>query len=443
MLELVTAGKLTRLLINVPPGMMKSLILNVFWPAWEWGPKGLQHLRYIGVSHSDDVSSRDCRKMRTLVKSDWYQARWPINLRKDTETYFENDQGGFREASPASTVTGKRGDRVLIDDPISTSDANSETIITKREIWFRETIRNRVNDPDKSAIIVIMQRLHERDTSGVILDGGFGYTHLRLPMEFEANDRCVVTIDGQEVFRDPRKYDGELVFPERFSREAVETEKPLLGEYGVAGQFQQRPVPRGGAIFKKVWFARRWKELPELRFRLITGDTASKTKEENDYSVFECWGFGKNDSCAYLIDLIRGKWESPELLKQARLFWKKQHAEKRLIYGTLRHFLIEDKSSGTGLIQQLRRGDPMRGEPSLPVQPIERVNGKDKRARALDVAPYCEAGLVILPEDAAWLPEFERELFAFPRSAHDDQVDPFCDAVDKLCAGPVRIQDHL
>ena len=443
MLELVTAGEILRLLVNVPPGMMKSLILNVFWPAWEWGPKDLAHLRYIGVSHNDTNSTRDNRKMRSLIQSEWYQRRWPIALTKAAEDYFENDKLGFRQAAPAASVTGLRGDRVLIDDPINSEDVNRDGVMQARENWFRETIRNRLNDPEKSAIVVIMQRLHARDTSGIIIDDKFGFKHLCLPMEFESGRRCVVTVDGDEVFRDPRKNDGDLLFPDRFTRQYVDDEKVRLGEFGFAGQMQQRPVPRGGATFRRSYFGQRWHELPEMKFRRIYVDTAQKIKQQNDFTVFECWGVGKPDGRAYLCDLLRGKWESPELLKVARLFWRKHQDLNRLVYGALREMKIEDKSSGTGLIQQLRRGDPQRGEPPIPVKEIPRTAGHDKVSRALDVAPYCEAGLVVLPAEAPWLAEFELELFSFPKAAHDDQIDPFCDAIADLCGGPARIMDNL
>lgn len=443
-LEAVTDGRIKRLLINVPPGMMKSLIVNVFWPAWEWGPRGMGHIRYIGVSFAlDGLSDRDSRKMRKLITSDWYQNRWPIGLTKNTETEFETEAMGFRLASPADSSTGKRGDRLLIDDPINPEWANRENYIADRERWFRETIRSRINDPETSAIVIIMQRLHQKDTSGIILEEGFDYVHLCLPMEFESNRRCEIHLDGDLFFSDPRKYDGQLVFPERFTREYVEEEKKLLGEYGIAGQFQQRPAPRGGGIFKRSYFIARWEELPSMRYRIIFVDTASKTKEQNDFSVFEEWGLGKFDNKAYLCDLMRGKWEAPELLKAARVFWKKCHSRNRLVYGVLRNMRIEDKSSGIGLLQQLRRGDAATGATPIPVKEIPRNAGLDKIARARDIAPYCEAGLVLLPKDEPWLPELERELFTFPKAGHDDQVDPFCDAVAEFFGGPRRTMDGV
>lgn len=439
-LEAISRGQINRLVINVPPGMMKSLITSVFWPAWEWGPLNRAGLRYVGVSHSDSVANRDNLKMRRLVESEWYRQRWPhVALVKRAEDRFDNTAQGFRVAVPAGSVTGERGNRLIIDDPIAADAANSDAALGKVERWFREAARSRLNDPDgdTDAIVVIMQRLHERDLSGVILDGGFDYVHLCLPMEFESERRCETLIG----FADPRTEDGALLFPERFSREWLEREKPLLGEYGVAGQLQQNPTPRGGAIFKEPWFIPYGAEvaaflpytgLPQLRYRMIFADTAQKPGEENDYSVFQCWGAG-SDGCAYLIDQIRGKWEAPELRKRARAFWRLHKERTGPNIGHLRGMRVEDKVSGTGLIQDLRSGDPKAGEPAIPVTGIPRPANKNKITRAYDCQLSFESGLVRVPAKAPWYPQWKAEMKTFPKAAHDDQVDVTMDAVTEIC----------
>ncbi|MFD2439754.1 phage terminase large subunit [Paracoccus kondratievae] len=177
--------------------------------------------------------------------------------------------------------------------------------------------------------------------------------------------------------------------------------------------------PRGGGILKDEWW-RYWTALPEIEWRAIYADTAQKAKESSDYSVFQCWGRSKAGQ-AVLLDQIRGKWEAPELLAQARAFWAKHKAVQGL--GSLRAFKIEDKSSGTGLIQQFKR------EGGVPVIGIPRVAGQDKVTRAMDAAPSIEAGQVLLPQSASWLSDFLAEASAFPNGAHDDQLDPSFDAV--------------
>lgn len=410
-LEAVTFGDVLRLLMNVPPGTMKSLLTGVIWPAWEWGPAGMPHLRHLGTAHKQDLAVRDAMKCRRLIQSNWYQERWPIALVSDqnAKTKFENDQTGFMEAMAFTSMTGARGDRVRLDDPLSADDANSGAALLAAELTFTEALPTRVNS-DKSAIVVIMQRLHERDTSGIILERDLGYVHLCLPMRFEPSRRCITPI-----FSDPRTIEGELLFPDRFPEAQVLDLEKTMGSYASAGQLQQRPTPRGGGIIKTAWFGA-YRDVPPLEWRIIYVDTAQKTGQENDYSVLECWGRTLSGQ-AVLLDLIRGKWEAPDLLMKARAFWL-HHLQDTS--SPLRAMKVEDKVSGTGLIQTLRR----EGVPVLPIQ-----RNRDKISRAHDAAPFIESGNVLLPEFAGWLESFRSEVGAFPNGAHDDQIDPMFDAV--------------
>ncbi|PSJ60758.1 phage terminase large subunit [Pseudaminobacter soli (ex Li et al. 2025)] len=250
-LEAITEGRINRLLINVPPGTMKSLIVSVFWPAWEWGPRGLSWMRYLTTSYSENYVKRDSRRMRDLVSSEWYRSLWPeVALVRSGEASFANSATGFREGVPFASLTGGRGHRVLIDDPHSTETAESPAERQRTTRIFRESVPSRLVDPKTSAIVVIMQRLHEDDVSGQCIKLGLGYEHLMLPMEFEPERRCRTVIG----FTDPRTYETELLFPERFPREVVDRDKKPMGSYAVAGQFQQRPVPREGGLFKREWF---------------------------------------------------------------------------------------------------------------------------------------------------------------------------------------------
>jgi predicted phage terminase large subunit-like protein len=250
-LEAVTDRRLNRLLINVPPGSSKSLIVSVMWQAWEWGPKGLRSLRYLTTSFNDGPVKRDTRKCRDLILSDWYRALWPeISLPRAGETSFANNFTGSREGVAFGSLTSQRGDRLIIDDPHSTETAESvaERQATTRR--FREGALNRLNDQERSAIVVVMQRLHAEDVSGVIKKLGMDFVHLCLPMEFEPERACS-TIIG---FSDPRKFDGDLLDPVRFPRASVESLQKGMGSYAYAGQYQQRPTPREGGMFKRAWF---------------------------------------------------------------------------------------------------------------------------------------------------------------------------------------------
>jgi len=413
-LEAVASGQITRLLINVPPGTSKSTITGVMYPAWLWGPGKQPGHRYIGAAHEQGLAVRDNRLMRELVMSEWYQRLWPIKLQGDQneKLYFENERRGFRQACAVASMTGRRGHSIVWDDPLSPEKAHSETARQTAIRILSETVPTRLNDPAKSAIIVIMQRLHEADPSGHILANDLDYDHLLIPMEFEPARRVYTSIG----WTDPRTEDGELLDPVRFPREVIDRDKRDMGSYAWAGQMQQRPSPAGGGIFRDDWW-QYWTTEPQIDYRIIFADTAQKAKETSDYSVLQCWGYTPTKR-AVLLDQTRGKWEAPELLVHARAFWHKHASVKGM--GKVRSMKVEDKVSGTGLIQTLKRE-------GIPVLPIQRQT--DKVTRAMDAAPYIESGNVILPRDAEWLSGFLAEFSAFPNGAHDDQVDPACDAI--------------
>ena len=408
-----------RLLINVPPGASKSTLVGIMYSAWLWGPFGQPWHRYIGVAHEQGLAVRDNRLTRELVRSEWYQRLWPIAFKGDQneKLYFENEHRGFRQANSMAGITGRRGHTIGIDDPHTPEKAHSETERATALRIMAETIPLRLNDPATSSIIVVMQRLHEKDVSGFVLAEDLGYEHLCIPMEFEPGRNAPTCIG----WIDPRTVAGELMFPARFPAEVIERDKRALGAYAWAGQMQQRPAPLGGGLFKDSW----WQLVdlaPACEWRAIYGDTAQKTGQQNDYSVFQCWGKTRNGQ-AIKLDQIRGKWEAPELLTQARAFWNKH---KALDNGPLRSMKIEDKVSGTGLIQTLKR----EGVPVLPIQ-----RDRDKVTRAYDAAPLIESGNVLLLKNDPALSEFLSEASAFPNGAHDDQIDPMMDAVMDMLQG--------
>lgn len=418
--EALASGQLNRLLINVPPGTSKSTITGIMYPAWLWGPKGQPNHCYIGAAHEQGLAVRDARMMRELVTSEWYQALWPIALAGDQneKLYFENDRRGFRQACAVASMTGRRGHTIAWDDPLSPEKAHSDLHRETALRVFSETLPTRLKDPKTSAIVVVMQRLHEKDPSGHIISSDLGYEHLCLPMEYEPSRKCTTSIGWE----DPRTEPGEPLFPERFPRDVVDRDKAAMGSYAAAGQLQQRPAPIGGGIFKDEWW-QYYVVPPKTQYRLIYADTAQKTKEHNDYSVFQCWGKTKQGQMV-LLDMIRGKWEAPELIAQARAFYNKQKSVEGM--GVVRSLKIEDKVSGTGLIQTLRReGVPVVGIP----------RSTDKITRAMDAAPLVQSGNVWLPQNAPWLSDLLAETSAFPNATHDDTVDPLIDAVVENLGG--------
>ena len=418
-LEAITDGDISRLLINIPPGTMKSTLCSVFWPAWEWGPKERPYTRVIGASHEQGLAVRDTRKMRNLIMSDWYQERWPLTLTSDQnqKTYYENESTGFRQAWAVASMTGKRGDRVIWDDPHSVeaalSDAHRETALRV----FQDTLPTRLNNPDKSAIVIVIQRLHESDVSGHILEHDLGYEHLCLPMEYEPERHCTTSIG----FSDPRKEEGELLFPERFSRDTVDRDKKVMGTFAVAGQFQQRPAPRGGGFFD-------WQKLqivdalPKTIKRYVRYWDKAGTDGGGAYTAGVLMGVDV-DGTVYVIDVVRGQWAAPMRERTIR-----QTAETD---GKKVHVWIEQEPGSGG---KESAESTIKNLIGFRIK-AERATG-DKAVRAEPYSVQVEAGNVKLLK-GEWNKAFIDEHKTFPVGKYKDQIDGASGAFNKLAtAGP-------
>lgn len=461
-LEAVTAGEISRLLINIPPGMMKSLQVGVFWPCWEWGAKGLPSTRYVCASHAQKLAIRDNLRARRLLASDWYQARWgdTVQLTNDQneKIKFENSATGFREAVAAGSITGARGDRVIIDDPLSVEDARSEVVRESVAEWFLEAVPTRLNNPDSSAIVVVMQRLHEDDVSGIILSKDLGYEHLMLPMEYEPQRRCVTSIG----FEDPRTEEGELLFPERFPARVVERDKAVMGKYATAGQFQQSPMPKGGGIIKADdW--RQWDEpsYPPFDYIVASLDSAYTEKQENDYSALTIWGIwneqaGRRIAGSQLptivqdnagatrimlmyawqkrlelhgryVDRIAGEtdkdWAERQKLEWGLVEWVADSSQRYKVD----KLLIEAKASGLSVAQEIRRLIPNRQFGVETINP----GAHDKVARAWAVQHMFAEGMIYAPE-RQWAETVIQQCASFPKGKHDDLVDSTTQALRHL-----------
>lgn len=431
-LEAVTAGKLNRLLINVPPGLMKSLLTGVFWPAWEWGPLNQPYRRVIGAAHNMNLATRDAVKMRRLVTSDWYQARWghQFTLVKEMETKFETEKTGFRAAFPATSITGERGDRLIFDDPHSVDGAKSDAERTNVTETFRESLQTRLNNPDTSAIVVIMQRLHQEDVSGVILADFPEFEHLMLPMEFEPARRCRTRIG----FQDPRTHEDELLFPARFSAETVKQLKKGLGVYATAGQLQQRPEPRGGGILKRTswmtWDADAAEALgvkagrfPKFDFIVASADTAFTEKQENDPSALTIWGVFRDARAMPQCMLIYSWSEHKEFNDLVTKF------EELCIKYRVDELWIEAKASGISVAQEIRRR--MAGRDFRWSTILLNPGNLDKVARAYAVQGMLDDGMIWAPA-TRWADVAINQCAVFPKGSHDDIVDTVTQALNRL-----------
>ena len=407
-LEKVVIGKTKRLIINIPPRSGKTEMAVINFIAWCMG--NFPDSEFIHATYSARLAANNTWAARAAVETELHQeifGKMPFRSDSNAKDEWRTAAGGCVYATGSNgTITGYGagkmrdtfGGAIIIDDPHKAGEALSDTMRNNVLEWFQVTMESRKNTQE-TPIIVIMQRLHEEDLSGWLLAGGNGekWAHICIP----------AMNDSEESF-----------WPQQFPLDMLKRLE-AKSSYVYAGQYMQRPSPKGGGFFKDAWW-QYYSVEPKFQYRAIFADTAQKTKEQNDYSVFQCWGFA--DGRGYLIDQLRGKWEAPELLTMARAFWNKHKATNN---GTLRSFNIEDKSSGTGLIQTLKKGG--NGSPAIPVKPIER--DKDKITRAMDAAPTIEAGLIHLPREAAFLSEFLAETSVFPNGAHDDQCDPMMDAV--------------
>lgn len=441
--EDVFDGKITRGIINIPPGFSKTMLITIMLVA-----RGLARYpdaRFIHASFSDMLVQDNSTFIRDVIRSPEYQALWPREIRMDVNKkgLWRTTQEGGLLAKPANgPITGFRAGRLdkgrftgalIIDDPLKPDDAFSKTYREQVNRNFNTTLRNRLMHPGVP-IIVIMQRLHEDDLCGFLLKGGSGdyWQHLLLPVTIDST----VPYPAQYTHGIPYDHglpDG-LLWPAKVDE--TELAKLRAAEYVFQSQYMQNPMAVGGSVFKREDL-RYWRveaDIPNIVQRLIFGDTAQKTDEQHDYSVFQCWGKGV-DGKAYLLDQLRGKWRAPELQANAEMFWAK-HRDPKVWpanrWGALRAMKIEDKVSGTTLLQSLR---------GIPVEAIER--SKDKYTRALDAAPAFASGLVILPANVPWLLEYESELLGFPGANHDDQVDPTMDAIADMIGTGMDILELL
>jgi predicted phage terminase large subunit-like protein len=432
-LEAVSYGHIRNLLINVPPRHMKSLLVSVLWPAWEWTRSPAR--RWLFSSYAATLSIRDSVKCRRLLESPWYKARWGhvfmLTGDQNAKMRFDNNRSGYRlSTSVGGAVTGEGGDRIVCDDPHNVADVTSDAIRKSALDGWDIAMSTRVNDPKTSAMVIVMQRCHQRDLSGHLLEKG-NFEHLCLPAEYEGPGR--VTSIG---FSDPRTEQGELLWGERFGPQEIEDLKISLGSYGAAGQLQQRPSPAGGGIIKRHWFRYfqpRGMNLPPVEVRLPDGtlmsipaleaphhveeqiqswDCAFKDLDTSDYVVGQMWA--RLGAHFLLGDQFRARTDCPGTVKAVR--------EMTARWPGTMAVLIEDKANGSAVIQMLAYEIPG----LLPINP---QGGKVARAHA--VSPLIEAGNVYLPHPdwQPWVHDFIEECVQFPNGAHDDQVDAMTQAL--------------
>jgi predicted phage terminase large subunit-like protein len=451
-------GEITRLVINLPPRMLKSTIVSVAWPAWLLGQNPRQRLMV--ASYAQTLATKHSTDCRLVMQSDWYRRIFPNTRLSDEQNEkdrFATTQRGQRLAvSVGGAAVGEGGNILIVDDPLNPLQSTHGNQRDAANAWFDHTFASRLDDKKTGCIIVVMQRLHRQDLSGYLLEKG-GWEHLCLP----AIAPTSTTIERGN-FRYTRS-EGEAFHAGREDIALLKRTQQEMGSANFAAQYQQAPQKISGAVVKPVWFARF--EMGELRDGSATGkpsplqgglgggrgadgelanapppslprkggatervlrscdhriiqswDTAMKTGQGRDASA--CATFLERDGVHYLIDMLAAQMEYPEL-KRAVVAQAERFAPEVI--------LIEDKASGQSLLQDLRV------ETNLPL--LAQIPDADKLSRLLRVTPMMEAGKVALPKFAPWLAALEEELFGFPDARHDDQVDAISQYLNWLRKG--------
>lgn len=449
-LQALTEDEFERLIINIPPGHSKSMLVSVMWPAWRWIKQ--PWWRAIFAANEQTLVNRDMVKRRNLMSSDWYKnwfrdptgpfevPGWNFADDQNTKTYYKNDKLGEFTAVTVGSGTGKRGHSLVIDDPINADNARSKPMRDAVIRWKTETMSSRFNNMKRKEQVLIMQRLHEDDLTGYLLKNEKGmWQHLCLMSEFEPDRKpgdlratATYTKTGKMFFRDWRKVKGEVLWPERFPKEVLKAELIEMKPYGFAGQHQQNPAPIEGGILKRAWFSHRWlrpgeqpvigidcHNLPaQFDMYCIFTDAAFKGTEDSDYVAIGLWGL--KGTRLFLLDL---KWEQLSFvdtvvaLKDMVMKWT------RPPHVTVSGVYVEDKANGTAVMDALKGAIPM-------LIPIEPDGGKE--ARIIASSGAWEAGNVILPLSHNRMDDYIQEAITFPKATHDDAIDMSAYAIRRM-----------
>lgn len=403
-LEAWRKGEIHRLINNLPPRNLKSHCASIALPAWILGHDPAAQI--LCVSYAQDLADKLARDCRSIMLSPWYQRlfRTRLSAQKQSVQEFVTTAQGYRlSTSVGGVLTGRGADYIIIDDPLKPSEALSDALRRSANDWFDHTLFSRLNDKRTGRIMIIMQRLHEDDLVGHVLERE-GWELLSFPAIAEQDEEFV--IKSPYGARRMIRRVGDVLHPEREPLEALRTIRQTVGEYNFAAQYQQSPAPLEGGLVKAAWF-KRYKnaDLPSRFGQIIQSwDTANTISEMSNYSVCTAWGIKAKN--IYLLDVFREKLNYPELKRAVKRLAQAHRATV---------VLVEDKASGTQLIQELV------GDGLHIVKPVKPESDKVMRLNAQTAT--IENGFVYLPEDAPWLAEYLHELTTFPSSKYNDQAD--------------------
>ena len=433
-LEACADGRIRRLLVNISPGTAKSTMCSIVFPIWIWACKGQPGKRFINLSYSGDRPEYfNARKLLVLNSPEFKRLYPGLALEKQGAQMISNKRTGYCLAMGVQgSLTGSRGDFLIYDDPNNVTDVESDIIREGTAQAFREAASSRINNPERSVIIVIQQRTHQGDVSGVILDEGLPYVHLCIPCEYDSGRHCTTSIG----WSDPRTEEDECFWPERYPPQVIENLKLEQGPHAWNGQYQQSPEVRGGGIIKRDYW-QLWEEklFPQCDFVLASLDPAYTSRDENDPSALTIWGTfttKEGTRAAILLHAFAKRLElvGPELPRwpgetdadyRARTqheWGLVEHVHDACKRFSVDHLLVESKASGHSVVQAMGR---LFRHAKYSIELIDPKN-LDKQARAYRVVPQFAAGQIWAP-DKSWADSVISEAAIFPRGRHDDQVD--------------------
>ncbi len=412
--------KTKQLCINIPPRYMKSIEVTIMWPVWLW--TFMPWMRFLFCSYSSSLSIKHSVKRRTIIRSPWFQERWGsiIKLKddQDTKTEYENTEGGSMLAtSVGGSATGMGGDIIIIDDPINPKQAISDVERESANDWLDTTLSTRLNDKNKGAVVLIMQRLHTNDpTASMMKNGAWEHVKLSCPATEDTEIRFPVSGEVKHIKK------GDPLWPERESAEQLEMQRTRMGSWAFAGQYEQRPSPLGGGIIKRKWI--KFYDRDALDMTTIPQVICSwdPTFEETGTSHVggQAWAIRGPDR--FLLDREfrdMGFIDSMNAINSMRLRHKR-------VMG----IVIEKKANGPALMEVLKAKVPG-------IIPFEPCGSKTARLHA--VSPQWESGNIYLPRDAPWVEEFIHEITNFPATKFSDQVDPMTQALIYIGDGRMQI----
>lgn len=413
-LQAVSESKIRKLIITIPPGHMKSLTTCVTWHAWDWIAR--PWLRWMYASYSSSLSIRDHNKARDLMKSGWYLNNWGSRflITKANDHKIENSKTGFRIASSVGGLgTGERVHRNVNDDLLRANDAHSDAM-REQAIAHLRAMATRAVDPSTYAQVLIMQRLHQQDPAGWLMETEKDWEHLRLPAEFDGEKNRARTSIGWE---DPRKEEGELLWPAMYPAPEIAKLKVALGSYGAAGQLQQNPAPLEGGVIKRVWWQRYDMARRPPSFDTIFISADPKFKDYETSSNVAIHGYGVLGPNLYLLARKFDHYGLVETITQIKIMREQLQKD----YATpVSAMLIEDKANGPAIIQILKAQLPG----VIAVEPTG-----SKEARAMAASPIIEAGNVFVPLEP-WADEVIDAWTFVPNGDNWDDVDAGSQAIN-------------